>query len=157
MPESLPHAIKVTRLRRLSHLLDKAIRIPGTNFRIGLDPLLGLIPGGGDTITGALSAYIIFEAARMGLPRNILGQMIANVLVDSLVGSVPVVGDLFDVGWKANVRNIALLERHLHLTPRNQKVDRFFLIGLIAVLIIIVIGFTILTVVVIQWLWQAIA
>ncbi len=78
-----PRQRKVSRLHRISHVLDKAIPIPGTKGRIGLDPILGLIPGGGDTIAGLLSAYIIIESARMGLNRKVIGQMVANVLLDS--------------------------------------------------------------------------
>lgn len=151
-----PYTTKVNRLRRLSHLLDNAIPIPGTGYRVGIDPILGLLPGGGDTVAGALGAYIIVEAARMGLPRKVVGQMVGNIIFDSLVGIVPVLGDLFDVGWKANVRNIALLEKHLHLTPHNRKSDRFFIIGLIIVLTLIVIGFAALTVAIIRWLWNVI-
>ena len=153
---SQPHTTKVNNLRRLSHLLDNAIPIPGTGYRIGLDPILGLLPGGGDTVAGALGAYIIVEAAWMGLPRKVVGQMVGNILFDSLVGTVPVLGDLFDVGWKANVRNMALLEKHLHITSQNRKSDRLFLIGLTLLLVIIVLGFATLTVVLIRWLWNVI-
>ncbi len=144
---------KVNQLRRLSQLLDNAIPIPGTRFRLGIDPILGLIPGGGDSVAGALGAYIIVEAARMGLPRKILGQMVGNIVLDSLAGIVPVVGDLFDVGWKANVRNIALLEKHLHLTER-RKGDKLFLIGLIALLAFIVLGFATITLLAVRWIWN---
>lgn len=150
------HSNSVNRLRSLSHLLDNAIPIPGTGYRIGLDPILGLLPGGGDTITGALGAYIIVEAARMGLPRKVIGQMVGNIIFDSVVGIVPVLGDFFDVTWKANVRNIALLEQHLHQTSQNRKSDRLFLIGLIFLLTAIVIGFATLTVLLISWLWNVI-
>jgi hypothetical protein len=142
---------KVNQLRRLSQLLDNAIPIPGTRFRLGIDPILGLIPGGGDSVAGALGAYIIVEAARMGLPRKILGQMVGNIVLDSLAGIVPVVGDVFDVGWKANVRNIALLEKHLHLTKR-RKGDKLFLIGLIALLVFIVLGFATITLLAVRWI-----
>jgi len=144
---------KVNQLRRLSQLLDNAIPIPGTRFRLGIDPILGLIPGGGDSVAGALGAYIIVEAARMGLPRKILGQMVGNIVLDSLAGIVPVVGDVFDVGWKANVRNIALLEKHLHLTKR-RKGDKLFLIGLIALLAFIVLGFATITLLAVRWIWN---
>lgn len=153
---SKPHTTKVNNLRRLSHLLDNAIPIPGTSYRIGLDPILGLLPGGGDTVSGALGAYIIVEAARMGLPRKVVGEMVSNIIFDSVVGIVPVLGDLFDVTWKANVKNMALLEKHLHITPQNRKSDRLFLIGLILLLTIIVLGFASLTVVLISWLWNLI-
>jgi hypothetical protein len=150
------HANKVDRLRRLSHILDNAIPIPGTGYRIGLDPILGLFPGGGDTVTGAMGAYIIVEAARMGLPRKVIGQMVGNIVFDSLAGIVPVVGDLFDVGWKANVRNIALLEKHLQLSPKKRKSDFIFLVGLTLLLAIIVLGFAALTVFLIRGLWNLI-
>ena len=147
---------KVNRLRRLSHLLDNAIPVPGTSYRIGLDPILGLLPGGGDTVTGAMGAYIIIEAARMGLPRKVIWEMVGNIIFDSVVGVVPVLGDLFDVTWKANVRNIQLLEKHLQLTPENRKSDLLFVIGLTLLLIVIVLGFASLTVFLISWLWNAI-
>ena len=145
LKKSLPHTKKLERLRGLSHLLDNAIPIPGTKYRIGLDPILGVIPGGGDTITGAMGAYIVVEAAKMGLPRKVIGQMVGNIVFDSLAGIVPILGDLFDVGWKANVKNIALLEKHLELTPRKRKSDFIFLVGLTLLLAAIVLGFATLT------------
>ncbi len=154
--DSFPQKKKINRLRRLSHLLDNAIPIPGTKYRIGIDPILGLLPGSGDTVAGALGAYIVVEAARMGLPRKVVGQMVGNIVFDSVIGTVPVLGDLFDVGWKANVKNIALLEKHLHLTRNNRQSDRLFLIGLIILLTVIVIGFAALTLLVIRWLWNVI-
>ncbi len=143
---------KVNRIRRLSHLLDNAIPIPGTGYSIGIDPILGLVPGGGDTVAGALSAYIVIEAARMGLPPKVLWEMTGNILLDSILGIVPVLGDLFDVVWKANVRNIALVEKHLYIAPRNQKINLLFLMVLTLILTVIVLGFATLTIVLISWL-----
>jgi hypothetical protein len=151
-----PRVTKFNRLRRLSHLLDNAIPIPGTAYRIGIDPILGLIPGGGDTVAGALGAYIVFEAARMGLPRSVIWQMVGNIIVDSLVGVIPMLGDLFDVGWKANVKNIELLEKHLLTLGDRSNSDKLFLIGLIVLLTIIVLGFAALTITIVNWLWQLI-
>ena len=148
---------RVNRLRRLSRILDNAIPIPGTGYRFGLDPILGLLPGGGDTVSGALGAYIIIEAARIGLPREVIWKMVGNILLDAVVGTVPVLGDLFDVGWKANVKNVALLERHLDLIPLNSKSDYLFLIGLILVLMVIVFSFAALTFIAVRWLVQAIS
>lgn len=108
--------VTLNRIRRLSRLMDTAIRIPGIGFRIGLDPILGLVPGAGDLITAGLSGYIILSAARFGLPRDILAKMLLNVALESTVGSVPLVGDLFDAYYKANMRNLALLEKHLEVT-----------------------------------------
>jgi hypothetical protein len=142
---------RINKLRRLSRVLDNAIPIPGTKFRFGLDPILGLLPGGGDTVTGGLSAYIVIEAARMGLPREILWQMVVNIILDSLAGTIPVIGDLFDVGWKSNVRNIALLEKHLEVAESNKS-DRLFIFGLILLLTLIILGFAAITVFTISWL-----
>ncbi|MBD2102450.1 DUF4112 domain-containing protein [Leptolyngbya sp. FACHB-261] len=103
----------LNRIRRLSRLMDTAIGIPGTRFRIGWDPIMGLIPGAGDLISTGFSAYIIFLAARFGLPRETMAKMIFNVGLEAVVGSVPLVGDLFDATYKSNIRNLALLERHL--------------------------------------------
>ena len=92
----------------------------------------------------------------MGLPRKVIWEMVGNIIFDSVVGVVPVLGDLFDVTWKANVRNIQLLEKHLQLTPENRKSDLLFVIGLTLLLIVIVLGFASLTVFLISWLWNAI-
>lgn len=100
-------------VRALARVLDRAIRIPGTNVRIGLDGLLGLVPGFGDAAGAALSATIVIAAIRAGAPRAVLGRMLANVAFDTVLGAVPVVGDLFDFAWKANARNATLLERFL--------------------------------------------
>lgn len=103
----------LNRIRKLSRLMDTAIRIPGIGFRIGLDPIIGLIPGAGDLISTAFSAYIIFLATRFGIPRQDLTKMIFNITLEAVVGAVPLVGDLFDAFYKSNIRNLALLEQHL--------------------------------------------
>jgi Domain of unknown function (DUF4112) len=111
-----------------------------------------LIPGAGDTVSGALSAYIIVEAARMGLPRAALTQMVSNVLLETIVGSVPVVGDFFDVTWKANAKNIVLLEDHLQLPPTHRrKTDWKFVALLIAILLFVVIGFATISILVVRF------
>jgi len=104
------------RLEFLATLLDSAILIPGTKIRFGADAVIGLVPGIGDAITTALSAWIVYEAHRLGVPRHMLMRMIGNVAVDGLVGAVPLVGDLFDVMWRANRRNMRLLRQHLERT-----------------------------------------
>lgn len=146
---------KLTKLRRVSRILDNAIAIPGTKISFGLDPILGLLPGGGDTVTGGIAAYIVVEAARMGVPREILWKMVGNILIDSFAGTVPVVGDIFDLGWKANIKNIELLEKHLDLAESNQS-DRLFIFGLILVLALIVIGFATIAFFTITWFWRLI-
>ena len=110
----------VARARGLARLLDDLIRIPGTNIGIGLDPVIGLIPGLGDVIGGVMSSYILLVAAQEGAPTSVLIRMLGNIALDSVVGVVPVVGDLFDVGMKSNRRNVDLLERYLG-SPRETK------------------------------------
>jgi hypothetical protein len=128
------------RLRQMSHWLDNAIAIPGTDYRLGLDPILGLLPGGGDLLTGLMSVYIVFEAVRMGLPAATLGRMGFNILLDTLSGTVPVLGDLFDVTWKANSQNVALLEKHMADPTPSRAADKLFALGLIVALIALVVG-----------------
>ena len=105
--------LRLKRLRALARLLDEAMRLPGTQYRVGIDALIGLVPVVGDLVSAGLAVYIMREAARLGVSRLILLRMTANVGVDLLVGAVPVAGDLFDVVWKANKKNLALLEAHL--------------------------------------------
>ena len=97
------------RIRTVAHILDESVRIPGTRFRIGLDPILGLLPVAGDFATAVCSLYIVAEAIRLGVPKRTVARLLANIAVDVLFGSVPVVGDLFDAYWKANVRNAELV------------------------------------------------
>jgi hypothetical protein len=98
----------VRRMRFVSSLLDESVPIPGTRFSLGLDPILGAVPGAGDVVAAGLSLYIVLESARLGVPFTTLVRMVANVAFDVAVGSVPVVGVLFDAVWKANVRNVEL-------------------------------------------------
>jgi hypothetical protein len=120
--EDVAVARRLADLRRLSHYLDSAVRVPGTNRRIGLDPVLGLLPVVGDAPTTALSAYIVAEAAALGAPRATVARMVLNLLVDAVVGAVPLAGDLFDAVWKANERNVRLLDERL--TDPDATADR---------------------------------
>ena len=108
------------RIRRIAKLLDTAIGIPGTKFRFGLDPILGLIPGGGDLITAGISAYTIYLATTFGLEKADLQKMIKNIALETAVGFVPIAGDIFDAYFKANIRNLEILERHL---AKNQILE----------------------------------
>jgi hypothetical protein len=101
------------RVRTLARTLDTAIRVPGTGIRFGLDSIVGLVPVAGDVVSSLMSGYIVLASARLGVPPWVVMRMILNLGVDTLVGTVPVVGDLFDVGFRANTRNAALLERHI--------------------------------------------
>jgi Domain of unknown function (DUF4112) len=133
------HLQTLQHLRQLSRVLDSAIGIPGTRFRFGLDPILGLIPGGGDTVGALLSAYIVFRAAQMGVSTESLGKMVTNILVESLLGTVPLVGDVFDMGWKANIRNVELLEAHLGSPEPTRPANTGFIVAAFLVLILVVV------------------
>ncbi|WP_277543040.1 DUF4112 domain-containing protein [Haloarcula laminariae] len=106
-------AATLDRVHTVTRLLDEAVRIHGTDFRVGLDPLLSILPVAGDAVGAALSLYPIAEAYRLGTPKRTLAAMLGLVAIDAVVGSVPVLGSVFDAFWKANRWNYRLLERHL--------------------------------------------
>ena len=139
----------------LARLLDTAIRIPGTNIRLGLDAVLGLIPGAGDAVGALLSSYIILAAARQGAPRAVLLRMIGNVAIDSVVGAVPVLGDIFDVAFKSNARNAALLERVAAQPEAVAKSSRR--VGVLLVVALLLVLFALATVgfLIARLLWRA--
>lgn len=103
----------VARLELLARVMDSAFVIPGTNVRMGLDGLIGLVPVAGDVISGLMSTYLIWEARKLGVPKWVLWRMMANTALDATLGSVPVLGDAFDVMFRANLKNMALLRRHM--------------------------------------------
>lgn len=108
VPESVDRAA-LERIRTVAYVLDESIEIPGTNYSIGLDPLIGAVPVVGDAISGAISLYIVLESARLGVSYTTLLEMIANVSLDYVGGSIPYVGTVFDAVWKANKRNLELV------------------------------------------------
>jgi hypothetical protein len=133
------------RVRQLGMLLDNAITIPGTTYKIGLDPLLGLVPGAGDVAGTMLSAYIVLEAARLGVPKATIGRMVVNLLTDAALGALPVLGDWFDFAWKANSRNLELLEAHMVNASQQGRRDRGFILVLalgLGLLVLAVAAFT---------------
>jgi hypothetical protein len=134
-PRDAPERLQ--RLRGLAWLLDNALPLPG-GFRVGIDPLIGLIPGLGDALGALFSAYVINEARYLGAPRRLLARMMINVLIETVVGAIPFAGDIFDAAFKANARNVALLERH-HLEPtRRGGGDGLFVAGFFVLLLAIV-------------------
>lgn len=141
------------RLRTLSRILDKAITIPGTGIGVGLDPILGLLPAGGDFLGVLLSAYIVLEAARLGASKATLGRMAGNIIIDALIGVIPVFGDFFDFAWKANDHNIKLLEDHLKFPNQKKKADTWFVFLLLAVLLLVAIGLVTFTVIISRFIW----
>ncbi|MBW4519844.1 MAG: DUF4112 domain-containing protein [Scytolyngbya sp. HA4215-MV1] len=160
-PPQSHSAPAVKRLRALTYLLDNSIPIPGTRLRFGIDPILGLLPGAGDVLSNVLAVYIVFEATRLGIPRESLLRMVGNLLLDTAVGSVPALGDMFDFGFKANLRNYKLIESHLNLPPAEKlpparKVDKGFIILLLVGFLILTIAIAALSVTVVYWLVRAI-
>lgn len=138
-------------IERLARLLDDVVPIPGTRIRVGLDSILGLLPGGGDLLGGALSAWIILAAVRLGAPPAVVARMGANVLVDTVVGAVPVLGDIFDVAWRANRRNVDLLGSYLDAPGPVHRRSRVVLAIVLLVLLAALICAAALTVLVVRW------
>lgn len=142
------------RLRKLAWLLDNSVSIGGGR-RIGLDPLIGLIPGVGDWVGAGLSLYIVYEAARLGVPARIVAVMLGNVAMEATFGAIPIAGDLFDFAWKANARNLQLVERHYRASNAGRPIGRIVLFVLIAAaLLLVALGALVFNLVV--WLWRAI-
>lgn len=115
-------------LRRWARIFDSQFQIPGTNIRFGIDPILGLVPGVGDLATPILSMFMVWHGARLRVPKIVLARMVLNALIDAAAGLIPVVGDLFDFGWKATAWNLALLERHAMPGQRATSGDYLFVI-----------------------------
>jgi Domain of unknown function (DUF4112) len=123
--------------RLLAYILDDLIPIPGTKYRVGLDPLIGLIPGLGDTSTAAFSSLILVHALRAGVPRVVLVRMAVNILINSILGALPGIGDLFSAWFKSNQRNYRLLRRHSAGAHASTVADWFFLIALLVIVLAI--------------------
>jgi hypothetical protein len=130
-----------TRLRALAWLLDEVVPIPGTRVRVGLDAVAGLAPGVGDTLTGLLSAYVVVEAARMGISTPVLLRMVTNVAADTLLGAIPVAGDLFDAGFRSNSRNLALLRAELERPGSELRPSVAVVAGVALALLLVLVGF----------------
>lgn len=131
---------RLERVERLANLLDNAVLIPGTRFRIGLDPLVGLVPGLGDALGALASCWILIEAARFGVPGALLLRMLYNIAIDTAVGTVPGAGDLFDFVWKSDVKNVRLLRRHLEQPEAVHRASRLLLIAVLALVALLSIG-----------------
>ena len=125
-------------LERLAHWLDTIFEIPGIRLKFGIDALLGLLPGVGDTASALASVYILQAASKYGVPRVTLARMTLNIAIDLVVGAIPFVGDLFDVYWKANRKNVELLRRHFKANPTTERSikrsDGLFVAGMIALI-----------------------
>ena len=146
----------ITFARLLAQVLDRSIRVPGTDIRIGLDPLIGLIPGLGDAVVGLAGSMIMLLAAQLQVPKIVLVRMSINIALNGILGTIPLIGDLFSVWFQSNVRNVELLERHI-ARPGGQGsmfADWAFVLGLFLAILALFVG----TLVVMVWLartvWQ---
>ena len=147
----------LSRARTLARLLDSVARVPGTNMRFGLDPIIGLVPGLGDVAGAALSGYLVLLASRLGAPGTVIVRMLGNVVIDTVGGTVPLIGDLFDAAWKSNTRNLALLERHLGQPDSTKRASRAVVWGTVAALLLLAIGAATVGLLVLRWLFDAFA
>jgi hypothetical protein len=135
----------LARLRRFAYWLDV----------IGLDPILGLIPGAGDAAGAVLAGWILVEAIRLGASRATVIRIAGNVAIDAAVGAVPLLGDIFDFAWKANLRNVALLERHLAAPDRAERADRWFVLLVIVGMLVLAVGLLVLGILLGRWVFRA--
>jgi hypothetical protein len=139
-------------LRRIAELLDNAFLVPGTSYRVGLDPIVGLLPGIGDLISPLFTIGVLLHARQFAVPKVIQARMFINAAIDALVGSVPVLGDLFDFAWKANDKNLALLELHAREERRGSPGDYAF----VALMIALVVGLAVIPFLLLGWLISSI-
>jgi hypothetical protein len=130
----------LVRVRTIARVLDTAIGIPGTKMRFGLDPIMGLIPGLGDVAGAVLSGYIVLTGIRLGAPRSVVARKIGNEANYTLLGSVPVLGDLFDASWKSNQTNGALLERPMGVAPTSGSRSKWLTVGGVVLLILLAVA-----------------
>lgn len=141
--------------RIIAWILDDLIPIPGTKYRIGLDPLIGLFPGLGDSSTAVFSSLILIHALRAGLPRIVLVRMALNILLNSLVGAIPVAGDVFSAWFKSNQRNYALLQKHAGAARNSTRTDWIFVSLIIGAVLLVAIGMSLLVGLVVYKLFSA--
>jgi hypothetical protein len=144
--------MRTQHLERLAWILDNSIRIPGTNYRIGVDGLIGLIPGLGDIIGALLSSYIVAAASQVGVPGVVLVRMALNIALESIIGAIPVVGDIFDFVWKANKRNVELLNQYAKKPGSVTASSRLVVLTVITLLTLLLV----LLGIIVYWILSAI-
>ncbi len=149
---SLPPALQ--KLKSVANLMDAKFRIPGTDIRFGLDALIGLIPGAGDLAGFGISGYMIWVMAHNGASGFVLARMILNILIDTLFGSIPIIGDLFDVAFKSNLRNIKLMEQH-YKEGRHKGSAWKVIIPVLLLLFLAIVGMVVLIYWLISSIWAS--
>jgi hypothetical protein len=149
-PDETPFERDERFIRFVSQLMDTMFVIPGTNIRFGLDPIIGLLPGVGDSADAIISAFLISRSARYGVPKIILARMALNVLINTFGGALPIFGDAFSVWWKSNAMNYELLRKHANSRRAPTRRDWVFVIGLIAIIVMCIVVTAIGVLVVLQ-------
>jgi hypothetical protein len=139
-PTIMSDELALRRTRALAKLLDDAVTIPGTNIKLGLDFLIGMIPGIGDILGGILSSLIVLQAVEQGASKATILRMAVNILIETVVGAVPVAGDVFDAFWKSNVRNVRILEGAIVDRQRRTRADRWFVFAVISGVMLVTVG-----------------
>ena len=156
MSASIPKKKSTDWLERFSKLLDSEFRLPGTNFRFGLDPILGMVPGWGDTVTYVMSALLILSMMQKGASGKLVMKMIGNAAIDMLVGSIPVLGSIFDFAYKANDRNLRLF-REYHDEGKHKGTGLGYLLLIIGVLLALLLVSVVIAATVVVWLYKLVA
>ena len=128
---------RLVALRQVAELLDSAFVVPGTTYRIGFDPIIGLVPWIGDLVSPLFTIVLLWQAKDVRVPKVVLARMIFNAALDAIIGAIPLAGDLFDFAWKSNQRNLALLERHAHEEHRLNVGDWMFVLAMIALVAVL--------------------
>ncbi|HKH61671.1 MAG TPA: DUF4112 domain-containing protein [Flavitalea sp.] len=139
MAKQIPQQRDFKQLERIAKLMDAQFTVPGTNFKFGLDGIIGLIPGAGDISTFAVSAYLLTIMARNGASGYVMARMVLNVVIDAVVGMIPILGDLFDIAFKANMRNLKLMKEH-YVEGRHKGGAWKILVPVLLLLLIVVGG-----------------
>lgn len=143
------------KLNKLAWLMDSVFQIPGTQMRIGLDGIIGLFPGVGDVFGAVISSYIIAQAAALGVPKSVLLKMGWNVGLDTLLGAIPLIGDLTDFIWKANQKNIELLNQYIENPQQTSTHSRIFVGAIVVMIVGVILSLGVLGFLLLQWLWNA--
>jgi len=126
-------------METIAWLLDNSIPVPGTGRRFGIDALIGFVPVVGDLLSGGIGLFVVWRASRLGLPRVVVARMLANSAVDIAIGAIPVIGDAFDLWFKANTRNLAIIRRHLEHPETSTRNDWLILMGLVGIVVVVVV------------------
>lgn len=119
------------RIGRVTHVLDELVSVPGTPIKVGLDPVIGVIPIAGDALAALVGLWVILEASRFGIPRVVLGRMVANLVLDLGIGAIPLIGDAYDLFFRSNSRNLDLFRRHALDPGASTRGEQAFLVGLV--------------------------